>query len=330
MIYFTDPGETAGSVAAKFMGSNNADFAKQIRQKSRKSFAIQAMPGSNYFEPDRAIWIPGAEDPPQTEIDAILDRMDWIRSDKRSLLTQAQRQGVDIRDIVAAHKLTALANSETKDNTIGLTAGAFAARTLDAVADLKGERVSKFVNLLHQMKGNLKTMAEATSKDIRQVANQAYKSTYRLLNEQFFHEMKAYRLRGNTWFRKPSRFLREVESENAWEVWGESFARDAEDAAKNLRFLGRGVFVIDIGIGVADTIEAYREGKDWIKEAIKEGADIASYYAVAGLIGVTLLALGLTPVGWVALLVVGGITAAGSIGLDKLAINPFIDKHVHI
>ena len=330
MIYFTDPGETAGSVAAKFTSGNNADFAKQIRQKSRKSFAIQAMPGSNYFEADRAIWIPGAGDPPQSEIDAILDRMDWIRSDKRAILTQAQRQGVDIRDIVAAHKLTMLANSETKDNTIGLTAGAFAARTLDAVADFKGDRVSKFVNLLHQMKGNLKTMAEATSKDVRQAANQAYKSTYRDLNEQFYHEMKAYRLRGDTWFQKPFRFLREEEKDNAWEVWGESFARDAEDAAKNLRFLGWGAFAVDISLGISDTIEAYRKGKDWIKEAIKEGADIASYYAVYTLMGIAFVALGLTPVGWVALLVVGGIAAAGSMELNKLVINPYIENHVHI
>ena len=99
------------------------------------------------------------------------------------------------------------------------------------------------------------------------------------------------------------------------------------DAAKNLRFLGRGVFVIDIGLGIADTIEAYREGKDWIKEAIKEGADILSYYAVYTAMGIALVALGLTPVGWVAL---GGITAAGSMELNKLVINPYIENNVHI
>ncbi len=330
MIYFTDAGETAGSVSAKFTGGNNADFAKLIRQRNSKSFAIQAMPGSNYFAPNRAIWIPGPGDPSQHEVNGILSRFDWIASDKRALLTKAQRQGVDIRDIVAAHKLTMLANNETRDNSIGLTGGAFAARTLDVVADLRGDRVSKFVNLLHQMKGDLKAMAEATSKEVKQAANQAYKSTYRALNEQFYSEMKSFHLRGDTYLRKPYRLLREAEADQSWEVWGEMFARDAEEAAQSLRFLGRGMFGIDIALGVVDTIEAYREGKDWVKVAIKDGADILSFYAVAAAATATLIVLGLTPVGWIALLVVGGVAAAGSMGIDKFVINPYIDNHVYV
>ena len=197
-------------------------------------------------------------------------------------------------------------------------------------ADLRGDRVSKFTHLLHQMKDDLRSMASATSQETRQTASHAYQTTYRQLNEQFYQEMKSFRLRGNTWFRKPYRFLREAETENAWEVWDEMFARDAEEAAKGLKVLGRGVFCIDIALGAFDTIEAYREGKDWVKVAIKEGADVLSFYAVAALVGITLVALGLTPVGWVALLVVGGATAAGSIGLDKLVINPYLDNHVSI
>lgn len=67
--------------------------------------------------------------------------------------------------------------------------------------------------------------------------------------------------------------------------------------------------------------DAYREGKDWRRVAKRESEKIATAALVTGLTDLDLVVLGLTPVGWVAILAVG-IFEAGEI----MSTNHYIDR----
>ena len=326
MIYFTDLGDTAEKVCHKLTGKNNASYAALIRKKNYTSFAARRMPGSNCFAPNRALWIPsGYQDPPQYEINRILHTLDWIYSDKRAYLKKAQQMGIDIRDIVGAHKLIKAINKATRDETIGLVGAGFSLEMLHGVMDLKNTRFSAFNNAIENLKTDLRSIAQADSKEIRDAAKVAYRKSYQNLSEQFSREMASYRLSGDVWLKRPCGFIDKYKGK-AWEIWDDWFARDVERAAKGLKIVGPVLFCSNVGIGAYETVQAYRDGQDWIKEAIKETADIATFavigYTIAGL-------LGLSSIGWIAALGIGAGEAALNEIIDRHFVNPEIDK-LHI
>jgi hypothetical protein len=71
-----------------------------------------------------------------------------------------------------------------------------------------------------------------------------------------------------------------------------------------------GFYAFEFFDGAVETFDAYREGNDWHKVAIKEGIKIGMATAVPIIIedGV-LAALAFTPVGWVAIIIVAAVEA---------------------
>lgn len=326
MIYFTQEGDTAEKISALLLGRNDKSFASLISRKNQASFATQMIPDSVYLASDRALWIPHEEDLPQAEIDGILSRLDWIPTHQRAILAKAQRNGIDVRDIVSAHQLTVIANQETKDDSIGLIGTTIAADAIHSGFGFRAERGTRFVQLLQQTKNQLKAMAEAGTKEARLLARQNYGESFRLLNQQFQTEMKQYHLSGETWLRKPRKFLNRYKRDtNLWEIWDDYFVRDIEQAARFIKWGVRGMLGVSAGVAIYDVMSAYKEGKDWIKEAMKESADMGSFFVLDGLVSAALVILELTPVGWVGSLVVGAIVAGGNFFADHFYLNPKIE-----
>ena len=74
----------------------------------------------------------------------------------------------------------------------------------------------------------------------------------------------------------------------------------------NGKMLGNRLFVLGIILGVADVIEDYVDGEDWAKAAYGLGGQIAGSFTAgffaSTIIDMGIIALGLTPVGWVVLI----------------------------
>ena len=94
--------------------------------------------------------------------------------------------------------------------------------------------------------------------------------------------------------------------------------QDVERAAKFLKRLKYGAWMINLGVGAIDTVEAYREGKDWVKEAIKESADLIISWALPVLTDAALAMLALTPIGWVGIITVAAFEADEVMGSNYL------------
>jgi hypothetical protein len=106
--------------------------------------------------------------------------------------------------------------------------------------------------------------------------------------------------------------IREYKAQG-WNIGNIEIAKDAQRAGRCLNRLVTGLWVLDISNGVADTIQAYREHKDWVGVAEKSFAEV--YILPKGVTyiveDVALGAIDLTPVGWVGTLAVAGVDAVG-------------------
>ncbi|MCG6202273.1 hypothetical protein [Psychromonas antarctica] len=97
--------------------------------------------------------------------------------------------------------------------------------------------------------------------------------------------------------------------------------------AKQAKFLGNGLAVIDFGSRVGNVHNSYKAGGNWEREMFIESSSFAAT-AITGTVavdaGLALLVFA-TPVGWFALVVgglaVAGVAAAASMGMNSLIKN---------
>lgn len=324
MIYFTDNRDTAASVAAKFSGGNNASLADKIRSANADTRANRAMPGE-FYAPRQPINIPIYWD--QKKDDGhfqkrVIQRIEHFTPEARANLARAQKEGHDLNHIGFAHQAIQKANRATEDPSIGLVIANAAYHTLDAAADIKKDRVSDFDKVLQDIKGHLKNIANATTKDARAVARSAFGKSLDSLNKEYQYELEEFELKGNLLLRKPFKAIKTLNA-NGWEVFDEQILDDVEHAANALKFLGWGALAFDGLDGAFETYETYKNGGDWIKEATKESFDILTYIGVGLAVG-----LAFTPVGWVAILTTAAFTSATGYLLENQVINPYIERHI--
>jgi hypothetical protein len=263
--------------------------------------------------------------PPQEQWwqERVLRKVDWLTPPARRNLYRAQQMGLDINRILFSHRKVQQANHDTQDASIGLTQ---AFQALDVANDLKTERLSKFTEALKAIKSDLHELANATDHAARDIARSRFGQDTLELNKAFHHELVEFELRGKVMLREPLKALKLIKK-HGWEIFDEDILRNVERAARALRFVGNMVLVADGTEGAWETIEAYREGKDWIKVAAKESGDMASLVIVRSTIVGGLTLLGITPVGWVAFLAIGTATSIGSFYLDKDKLNPLIEEY---
>lgn len=103
-----------------------------------------------------------------------------------------------------------------------------------------------------------------------------------------------------------------------------SEAQKLDRLARNVRFAGHGMVVLDAGVRVNGVYTTYQSGGNWMREASIEAtgfglggaAGLATGKAVV--VGLTAIGLGLTPVGWV-VIIGAGIAAGATVGfyVDK-------------
>ncbi len=96
---------------------------------------------------------------------------------------------------------------------------------------------------------------------------------------------------------------------------------DVERMAKMLKWSGRGFWAFELGDGLYETFDAYREGRDWTRVAKKESEKITSAALINVGTDMLIAFLGFTPVGLVGFIIVGSIEAS-----EILIANHYIDK----
>jgi len=101
--------------------------------------------------------------------------------------------------------------------------------------------------------------------------------------------------------------------------------KDVDRAATHLRVITGSLWAVDAVIGIHDTFEAYKEGKNWVKEAIKTSADLMLPEAASFVTDLSFLALGFTPVGWTAIIGVAAVEA-GEVVVSEHFLNRYIEK----
>jgi len=321
MIYFTKAGDTANSIAHRVNGSVDASLAKQIHLSNLNSSAFSLMGGGKCYAGNRAVWVPEGEDIDSVTRDDVLRGFDFIFSHQRANLAHAQEMGIDIHALINAHKLTDYANQQTKDPSIGLAGGAFAYKMADRIVELKEKRVHGFKEALEGIKIRMKDMANATTHDAKVLAKRAYRSAYEELQIAHQYELNEFNLRSGLLHRVSGaqKFIRQ---KKGWAIYDKLVMRDVEQVARCLTYLGRGMFGLELADSADDVIDAYRDGKDWVKDLIKETSEVVVSAILPDVIDAGLLVfLGFTPIGWVAIVA----TAAFEVG-TVLATNYAIEK----
>ena len=108
-----------------------------------------------------------------------------------------------------------------------------------------------------------------------------------------------------------------------WYIYDDLIVKDVDRAAKYLTRIKYGAYAIDGLLGAADTFEAYREGKDWVKVLIREDLKSITDYLIPIATEGCLAAIGLTPIGWGAIVVFGTFEAG-----EIMVANYFIKEEV--
>ena len=327
LIYFTGNAETPALIARKFAGRDHPQLAKWIYRANLNTQAHRLIPGTNLYAPQRPIVIPETNQlSPQDKWfqERILHRVDWLSPPARWNLHRAQEMGMDINQLLFSHQMVQVANHHTQDASIGLTQGF---QALDVANDLKAEHLSKFTEALEHVKGDLYGMATALDHSAKEDARVMFRQHLEVLNTEFHHEITEFELRGKVLLNKPFKALKLIKK-HGWEIFDEDILHNAERAARALRFVGDIALAADGLGGIWETIQAYREGKDWVKVGTRESADILSLIGARMVIMYGLVALGFTPVGWVAFLVIGTTAAITSHYFDEYMLNPLIDEYV--
>jgi len=325
MLYFTRPNDTAASVAARFAscfeGLGQNDLASKILKENRESLAVRLYQSSDFLAPNRPLWIPtqdtSAHAPEQHTRREIIQTLDHICPSHLALLTQAQRDGVNIHQFVRANQLLEQVNSGMQDKDIGLVGGAFAAGSVTRVVDLKEGRMSEFEKCIEDLHEKLRSYVQAVDKETKRLARSGYKKAVLAINENFGYEIREYELNASKYYRKYWKALKwaQIKKEGV-AILDSSQAKEVARAAKHLKRLARGLFVIDIAAAGYDTIQAMREGKDWVKELGRDTVDIVSAPFAAEIIEDVVLDtfFVFTPVGWIALIAVGVVEAGLAMG----------------
>ncbi len=304
MIVFTQAGDTPESVANRYAGYNDADLSQQIKQCNSNSFAWHIMNCSGEYAPNRALWISEQNDDIDAAMrDDIIHGFDWIPSWQRENLAKAQQQGVDLYDLLGVHALTAKANEFMSDENLGLVGAAFSYRLTDRITDLKLGRLEKFHQRLGSLKTTLSDLAHTSNTEQGRVLHR-YHQQLTLLQEDFQHELKQFTLTNSPLLKRPLQINRKIAA-HGWEIYDKFVMSDVERMAKMLKWSGRGFWAFELGDGLYETFDAYREGRDWTRVAVKEGLKTLAAYALPALTEGALFLLATTPVGWVGFIVVG-------------------------
>lgn len=94
-------------------------------------------------------------------------------------------------------------------------------------------------------------------------------------------------------------------------------AKQLNRLARNIRWAGNGLVAIDAGLRTAQVYDTYQQGGNWAREASIQATGFGLGGA-AGLVtgkaviaGLTMIGLGLTPVGWVVMIGIG-VTAGAA------------------
>ncbi len=96
---------------------------------------------------------------------------------------------------------------------------------------------------------------------------------------------------------------------NGWAIYDKYVMRQVEQMSHVSRYLKGGFFAFEFLDGAAETFDAYREGKNWTRVAVRESVKVFTTYALPAITDGVLLLLSLTPVGWVAIICVAAAEA---------------------
>lgn len=320
MITFSEPGDTPQSVAARYLGKADASLADRIKQENLNSFAWQNMNASGKYAANRALWISDNDQIDEILRDEIVRGFDWIPSDKRASLAAAQKQGIDIYTMLGAHALTAKANQLTKDSSLGLTSAAFSARTLDRVNDLKLGRLERFTGGLNKVKGSIAKLVNLEAGADQTAHLQEFNTNLASLQGDFHYELNAFKLNNLPMLRK-GLVAKNIVSKKGWGIYDKYVMREVEQMSSVAKYAKGGFWGFEIFDGGFETFDAYREGKDWTRVATKESGKIITASIINTATDSVIALIGLTPVGWVGLLIVGAIEAG-----EIIIANHYIDK----
>jgi hypothetical protein len=326
LVYFTGRTETPARIARKFAPGGHFELAKWIYQANINTQAHRLIPGTDLYAPQRPIVIPVCPvlSPQQQRWQAsILRRLDWLTPPARHNLYRAQQAGLDINHLLLAHELVQEANHYTADAATGLTLGF---QTFEVASDLKTERLSKFRAVLADVKASLQALAAAPDEAARDIARSRFGQDVRRLNEEFKVEMIEFDLRAKALLTNSQDAIK-VASEKGWQIFQTDILNHVERAARALRIAGRVAAVADAADGVWETFDAYLKGENWIKEAIRESADLGSFVITGWSVKLLLATFEITPVGWMATLAVGATIAGINYYVDKEHVNPLVNEY---
>ena len=326
LVYFTGTTDTPALIARKFAGRDHPRLAKWIYRANVNTQAHRLIPGTDLYASRRPIVIPVCPVlPPEKQRwqAFVLRKLDWLTPPARHNLYRAQQAGLDINHLLLSHELVREANHYTEDASIGLTLGF---QAFEVATDLKTERLSKFRDVLLDTKNTLKTMATAPDDAARAAAHSRFGQDLQRLNAEFKREMVEFDLRGKALLRNPKDAIK-VASEKGWQIFDIDILNNVERAARALRFAGHFFAVADAAGGVWQTWEAYREGADWFKVAMRESADLGSFMLTGWGAKLLLATFEVTPCGWGATLAVGAAVAGTNYFIDKEYVNPSINEY---
>jgi hypothetical protein len=323
MIVFTEPGDTPESVAHRHLGYNDASKAEQIKDINRHSFAWEIMNNSGFYAANRALWFPvDGEETLDWEKEAIVHEFDWLTSEQRATLAAAQKHDLEIHDILAGHAFSTLANG---------IFGAGTALSLDSLhssIDIRYDRMEKFEKSMDDVKAKFNLLSEAKSTEATAVARKDFGKAYRNLLTEFESYLVSYTAKDMRLLRRPRSVIRLL-NKKGWQIDNLFEAKQITKVASYLKYLkgaGGGLLLIMGATKVHETWEHTHNLEATLKEANEEIADILVTVALTRAALFLLVFAGITSPEWGTCLLVGSAATGGAFLLNKLAINPLIEK----
>jgi len=250
-----------------------------------------------------------------------------------------------LSDPFISRNLTDLSLSYGGDNLIALAD--ISAKMQEYNIGLMGASTSVYANRIEGFVGSVKNYQGAlmeyrqavTSKStLKTFAKQKASMAFKRMQSQFGHELKVVtnqvKSRRGTPLTRVERGLNIARSNRniaKLDISNPVQTNNIVKFAKQAKYLGNGLAVIDFGSRVGNIHNSYKAGGNWEREMFIESSSFAlsavTGTAVVNVGGVALMFLVVaTPIGWIGL-IMGGVAVAGTAAIASIGVNNYIKNN---
>ena len=312
---------TINALAKKIILANDANIDLRNPFFGLRSYALNIAlhkalrPNAMYHLPSKTAALTQKIINHPTHITKIINAMGTANTRK---LADYSNSGHSFRHLVAHHKL-----KEKMEDLAVAAPIATADRTADYVKDAARELHESFEKLNNILTVYAKHEHKADRKFLAKKFTERYQATIEKHSKQVSFIANQDQKPTGAKILQPKAILRSARRNDNFDLLEMDDVRIIARNIDTMRYVGRGLIALDVGIGAFKVYEAYKHHENWHEEMVKEtgsfiggalGGAMVATFAEAGLIG-----LGLTPVGWAVILI--GTTGAllGSCAIKYLS-----------